>query len=152
MNKIEMEMNMSRKYIPLNCDDYIVGFGKDIFKISRFRELVVQEIREKLMRQTSNTQQQAQVTIIKLFKDMTIAEENLEINSIQFQFFQDCQLLTIGSKNWQTGKLKVQISISPQGKHADEIYIEFYPDDSDKLLPLDSLGNGSNNMKFSELY
>ncbi|WP_081462679.1 hypothetical protein [Trichormus azollae] len=34
-------------------------------------------------------------------------------------------LLRIGGKNWQKGKLKVKISISPQGQHADEVYMEF---------------------------
>ncbi|MFM2064729.1 MAG: hypothetical protein RLZZ507_4400 [Cyanobacteriota bacterium] len=149
MNKIEM--NMSIKHIPLNCDDYILSFAKDIFKVSRFREMIVREIREKLTRQ-AGISQQTQKSIITVFKDMTIGEENIEINSIQFQLFKDCQLLSIGSKNWQTGKLKVQISVSPIGKHADEIHMEFYPDKLDELLPLDNLVNGSKNMRLSGLY
>ncbi|WP_413173143.1 KGK domain-containing protein [Anabaena azotica] len=143
---------MNKKHISLNCDDDILSFQKDIFKINRLRELLIREIREKLMQPICNPQQQAQGAIIKSLKDIKISEEMIEINSIKFEFFKDCLLLRIGSKNWQNGKLKVQISISPQGKHTDEVYMEFYPDNLDELLPLENLQHISKNMNYSELY
>ncbi|AFZ59726.1 KGK family protein [Anabaena cylindrica FACHB-243] len=143
---------MNNKYIPLNCGDDILSLGKDIFKISRFKELVIREIRENLMLQTCNSEQQSQGSIIQLFKTVQVGEEVIDISNIQFQFFKDCQLLIRGNKNWQTGKLKVQISISPLGKQADEVYIEFYSDELDEPLTLENLPQISKNMTYSKSY
>lgn len=144
------QINMNNKYILLNCDDDILSLEKDIFKVSRFKELLIQKMREKLTLQLGNSQLQNQGTIIKCFKDMTIAEEFIEINSLEFQFFKDCQLLIISSKNWQPGKLKVEISISPIGKHKDEIRMEFYPNSWDEALPLENWQKSSKNMTYSK--
>ncbi|MGM3306988.1 KGK domain-containing protein [Anabaena sp. WFMT] len=143
---------MNNKYIPLNCEDDILSLGKDIFKISRFKELVIREIRENLMLQTCNSEQQSQGSIIQLFKTVQVGEEVININNIQFQFVKDCQLLIRGSKNWQVGKLKVQISISPLGKQADEVYIEFHSDKLDELLTLENLQHISKDMTYSKSY
>jgi hypothetical protein len=58
--------------------------------------------------------------------------------------------LRIGGKNWQKGKLKVKISISPQGQYTDEVYIEFYPDDLDELLALENLQHIAKNINYYE--
>ncbi|MEA5550288.1 KGK domain-containing protein [Anabaena cylindrica UHCC 0172] len=143
---------MNNKYIPLNCEDDILSLGKDIFKISRFKELVIREVRENLILQICNSEQRPQGSIIQLFKTVQIGEEVIDINNIQFQFFKACQLLIRGSKNWQTGKLKVQISVSPLGQQADEVYIEFYSDELDELLALENLQHISKNMTYSKSY
>lgn len=126
-------MTMIKKNIPLNSDKYIISLDNDIFKVSRFKDIVLQNIRQKLMMQIFNAQQESGGTIIKLFKQINIANENIEISTIEFTFLKDCQLLYTGSDIWHQGKLKVAISLSPIGKHADQIYLEFLPYSADEI-------------------
>ncbi|ADI63053.1 hypothetical protein [Trichormus azollae] len=77
---------MKKKHIFSNSDDGMLSLPKDFFKISRFRDLLLWEIRERLMQRIRNNQQQSQGAIIKSLAHMEIAEEMTEINSINLSF------------------------------------------------------------------
>jgi hypothetical protein len=122
-------------------DDDILSLAKDVFKISRLKELLIREIRSKLLLKFSELQEN-QGTIGQLFKQVKIGEELIETNRIQFQFVKDCELLSMNTKNWQQGKVKFTIYISPVSKQMDEVNVEFYPEIMDERQPLETMQNG----------
>ena len=132
---------MNSKFILLNCDDDVVLLEKDTFKVSRLKELCLQEIGNKFYRNIYNSQtKQPGLTIASFFNDISFGGESISFSEIQFISVKDCQLLKIGGKGWQKGKLKIQICrASSKGSH-HKVCLEFCPDEPiEQESPLDDL-------------
>jgi len=136
---------MNNKFIILDCDDDVVLFEKDTFKVSRLKELLNNQIQYKLDRQFFRTyykgiNSEPDGKVIDLLSKISLNSENIEIDEIQYNSLKDCQLLKIGGKEWQKGKLKIKICIYPEDQESDEVHLEFC---SDELIetesPLDDL-------------
>lgn len=122
---------MSDRFIPLDCDDDVVLLEKDTFKVSRLKELVIQQIVNKLnfCIYDSNTKQSGN-RLYSFFSSIPVAEESILFNEVQFIAIKDCQLLKLSGRCWQKGKLKIQICWqTPLHKTKIEINLEFCPNE-----------------------
>lgn len=138
-------MNENGKFTYVACDDDIISLSKDIFKTSRLKELLLRETRNKLLIKFSELQDN-QGTIGQLLKQVKLGEEVVETNKIHFQFVKNCELLSMTNKNWQKGKIHVNLHISPISKQMDEVNVEFYPETIDEAKPLETVQNGLQTM------
>ena len=136
---------MSDKFIPLDCDDDIIKIDKDSLTIGRLKELVIKGITEKSLNVGNN------VNIFlyqcnQFLGKFKIYDQNINVDHLQLQIVKDCQLLKIGGKGWQIGKIKIKISISPNGKYSTYVDLEFCPNEPEiPESPLDDLRQSLNN-------
>jgi hypothetical protein len=127
---------MNNNFTPLTCDDDVILFEKDTFKISRLKELLATDMNNKLYQKTHN----GQYSVINSFSKASIGQESIKVSEIQFHFLKSCQILRIGGKGWQKGKLKIQVSKSIINDNLDKVYLEFCPDEPDEPeSPLDDI-------------
>ncbi len=141
---------MSDKFISLECDDDVILFEKDSFKVNRLRELVYSELMKKLNQSLYSEKHQGRgYNVNQLFgEELLIVQEHIKLNEIEFKLksFKDCQILQIGAKGWKKGKLKILISISPINEKLNKIHLEFCPEEPETPeSPLDDLRQSLNN-------
>lgn len=132
---------MNPKFTLLDCDDDVVLLERETFKVSRLKELCLQEIRNKFYRNIYNSQtKQPDITVSSFFNHISFGGERIEFSEIQFNSVKDCQLLKIGGKGWQKGKLKIQIIVPPNLKNLTKVCLEFCPDEPiETESPLDDI-------------
>ncbi|HCF29146.1 MAG TPA: KGK family protein [Cyanobacteria bacterium UBA11049] len=132
---------MNSKFTPLNCDDDVILLERDTFTVGRFKELSNHEIRNKLnysINEGSNNRYSNSALVFS--SCISLGEQKISFTEIQFNSIKDCQILKIGSKGWQKGKLKINVCISPQGCHLDKVCLEFCPDELvEPESPLDDI-------------
>lgn len=132
---------MDNKFVLLDCDDDVVLFQKDTFKLGRLKEFIIREVRQKLNTNISSSQHQRYALYIySLLKKISFGEEVIDFSHFQYNSLKDCQLLQLSNmKGWQKGKLKIQIYICLNDK-SDKVCLEFYPDEPiEPESPLDEL-------------
>jgi len=137
---------MSNNFIPLDCDDDVVLFQKDTFKVSRLKDLLRRITSQRLDCYIHDHENKNLGQVDSFFRGVTIGEISISINEFQFHSTQDCQLLQLGGKGWQKGKLKIQISV-PQPTYTKgnknsvvNVYLEFSPDELEEPeLSLDDI-------------
>ena len=133
---------MDNKFVLLDCDEDMVLFEKDTFKVGRLKELGILKVRQKLDNYIydSKIQQRGQ-SITYFLGNIAVGEELIDFSHFQYNCVKDCQLLQLSSmKGWQKGKLKIQIHISVQYWWSDKVCLEFYPDEPiEAESPLDDL-------------
>ncbi|MBW4563163.1 MAG: hypothetical protein KME32_18840 [Mojavia pulchra JT2-VF2] len=130
---------MNNNFTPLNCDDDIILIATDSFTVSRLKELVIKGIRQKQPLSGNNTTLRTDL-LISHFQNFKIYERDIYLNEIKFQILEKCQLLKIGTKGWQAGEIIITLSISPNGKKKDDVYLEFCPDEPiEPESPLDDI-------------
>ncbi|MFQ4146390.1 KGK domain-containing protein [Chlorogloeopsis sp. ULAP02] len=127
---------MTDKFIPLDCDD-VVLLGKDTFKVSRLKDLVEQHIKQRLQRcvYESNSLEPG-VSIVELFSLISLAEHQINLNEIQYNYSINGYILRIGSQGWQKGKLKIEVCISVIDSNLNQVYLEFHPEEIIEHDPL----------------
>ncbi len=132
---------MNNKFTPLDCDDDVVLVQQDTFKISRLKELATNHIRKMLEGKIYDSQgKYLTQNNIDDFRYIPLGEHRMTSHEFRYNYTISCQLLKIGSKGWQQGKLQVQVIISPFKKEPDKVLLEFAPDQVDELeSPLDEL-------------
>lgn len=131
---------MNNNFTPLDCDDDIILIATDSFTVSRLKELIIKGIKGKQPLNCGNNVNVATTTLIYHFQNFKIYEQDISIDSMQFKVVKKCQLLKIGSKGWQAGEITITLSISPNGKKKDNVYIEFCPDEPlEPESPLDDI-------------
>ncbi|MTJ12108.1 hypothetical protein FJR11_05755 [Anabaena sp. UHCC 0187] len=136
---------MSDKFIPLHCDDDIIQISKDSLTVGRLRELVINGIRGKKSSYMGNNIDIYTRNCIDHLRDFKIYDQDIYVDDLQFQMLKDCQLLRIGGKGWQTGKIKIKMSISPMKKYSDYVDLEFCPNEPEiPESPLDDLRQSLN--------
>ncbi|HYW20410.1 MAG TPA: KGK domain-containing protein [Nodularia sp. (in: cyanobacteria)] len=120
---------MNNKFTLLDCDDDVVLFEKDTFKINRLKDLAKNYIRN-ILQQLSYDNQGKYLgkSILDNFKNIAIGKHKITSNEFRYSYTTTCQLLKIGSQGWQQGTLKIQVFISPLGEQLDEVLLEFAPD------------------------
>lgn len=123
---------MNNKFITLDCDDDVVLFQKDTFKVSRLKELVREQICSKWERHGAYdySTQKAETTIYEFLKQISVSQETIKIDEIKLNLIIDCQILKISGKGWQKGKLKIQIYISNVTTNKYTLCLDFCPNES----------------------
>lgn len=132
---------MHNTFEPLNSDNDVILLDKDTFKVSRFKELVSQKIKNKF---DTITKDNNRVFAIEFFTISIGNEATLDLNEIQWRnLYRDCQILKVGSKGWQKGKLRIKVYtkiLFPRENNTIQVCLEFCPDEPTvPESPLDDL-------------
>lgn len=137
---------MSDKFIQLNCDDDVIQIATDSFTVAKLKELVIIGILEKKPSYLGNNININTGNCIEYLGNFRIYYQDIHVDDLQLQITKNCQLLRIGCKNWQKGKIKIKMSISPRGKYSASVDLEFCPDEPEiSESPLDDLRKSLNN-------
>ncbi|ARV61633.1 KGK family protein [Nostocales cyanobacterium HT-58-2] len=121
---------MNEKFIPLECDDDVILLDKDSFKVSRLKELIEEEIRNKLQQHIYEyTSLYPGVSMLEFLSKLSIGQKKINLREIQHNYVTECQLLKVGGYSWQKGKLKIQICTSSVTPYHNKLYLEFCPDE-----------------------
>ncbi|WP_414621042.1 KGK domain-containing protein [Calothrix sp. CCY 0018] len=101
--------------ISLDCDDDVVLFEKDTFKVSRLKELMRREVIKETHFYHNHLGQTPK------FSAITIGEETVKFNYIKYEIIKDCQIIQVNNQGWQKGTLNIEICISTDVKKPDKI-------------------------------
>ena len=127
-------MNEQNFSISLDCDDDVVFFEKDTFKVSRLKELMIKEVRK------GTHYHHNRLGMIPKFRHFTIGEENINLNYIKFDTIRECQILQVNHKGWQKGKINIEVGISININKPDRVNLKFFPEQPIKPeSPLDDI-------------
>jgi hypothetical protein len=136
---------MEDRFKLLDCNEDVLTFSgpEQTFKLGNFRERVSQQFRSKLDNY-SGTEGFGFITV----EGRQIYSSNLIWKSTTI----DCEILRLGSKNWQKGKLRIQVSLervavanyypSRQRMEIQHVYLEFCseePEINQPESPLDDI-------------
>ncbi|MBE8967800.1 hypothetical protein IQ277_16520 [Nostocales cyanobacterium LEGE 12452] len=125
----------------------VLLFNQDTYIVSRFKELISENFRQKFYKKIDNTN----TTVSGIFQNLCINEVNFQAEDITWQSCREginCKILKVGSTNWQAGKLRIKVSteiISPLTykesiKLNIIVVLEFYPDNTNEPeSPLDDI-------------
>ncbi|OYD98617.1 hypothetical protein CDG77_04850 [Nostoc sp. 'Peltigera membranacea cyanobiont' 213] len=139
---VQSKIDMNNKLITLDCDDDVLLLQKDTFKVSRLKELVLQQICSKWENHGVHdySTQKAITSIPAFFQQLSFSQETIKIDEIKFNLVTDCQILKINGQGWQKGKLKIQIYISNATKDKYKLCLDFCSDEPDEPeSPLDDI-------------
>ena len=101
------------KFNPIECNDNdVISFGKNTFKIERITTAVNKSSNQALANQIKNILNAQKVNIQRTGSDSWFQEGS----DSWFQEGIDCEILTLGAKEWRKGKMKFKLSV--------EFYIE----------------------------
>ena len=100
-------MNDQNFSISLDCDDDVVLFEKDTFKVSRLKELMIKEVRK-----GTHVYSKHQRKNIPNFSGINIGEESFKFSYMIFEIIKDCQIIQANGKGWQKGKINIEVGIS----------------------------------------
>ena len=136
---------MEDRFNPLDCNEDVLTFSKpeQTFKLGNFRERVSQQFRSKLDSYSG----------IEGFGFISIEGRKIYSSNLIWKSTTiDCEILRLGSKNWQKGKLRIQVSLeraavanyppSSQNMEIQHVYLEFCSDEpeiSQPESPLDDI-------------
>lgn len=132
---------MNTIFEPLDSDDDVILLDNDTFTVSRFKDLLNQEINKKF----SVISKENQYVFSKSFFTLPIGNEvKIELHDIQWRnLSRDCKLLKVGSKGWQKGKLRIQADtkiFDYYYTNTVQVSLEFCPDEPTvPESPLDDL-------------
>ncbi len=113
---------MEEKFSLQNCDeDDVLSFGDDTFKVSKFKRAVKRAFGNDLGYQLNN--QLSSYHGIKIDGAILAPSGVNEPYGRWFNDGIDCEILQIGSKGWQKGKVRIKLSV--------EFYVE---EDSEQLV------------------
>ena len=136
------KVEINRRYEILDGDDDVLLLGQATFTVRRFKEIALSKF-DKIMRQACVAEtNQHQKAIIQWMQYLLIDEETKimggDINWKSPQEGIDCQILKIGSKGWQKGKLQIELNRSFQ--FGTQVCIKFCPDEPlEQKSPLDDI-------------
>jgi len=134
------------------ADDVLLLNNKDTFTVGRFKELVGIKFHEILYLYAESQPRRQRMT---LMQSLSISEETSTVirggdiswNSRQEGMF--CQVLKIGSKGWEKGKIKIEFNHSLQS-YQTQVCIKFCPDEPpEQKSPLDDIRQSEEYKKLS---
>ncbi len=148
------QVETNKKYEILDGDDDVLLLGQATFTVRRFKELAFSKF-DKIMNQTCVAEtNQREKGIIQWIQYLSINEETKimggDINWKSPQEGIDCQILKIGSKGWQKGKLQIEINKSLQSWKT-QVCIKFCADEPlEPKSPLDDIRQSEEYKKLLE--
>jgi hypothetical protein len=143
------KMEMNRNYEILDGDDDVLLLGQATFTVRRFKELAASKFRNILNNRIKDSSDNisTRMTELQINEETKIIGGEINWNSPQEGI--DCQILKIGSKGWQKGKLQIAINTNLQsGK--PQVGIKFCPDEPlEPKSPLDDIRQSEEYKKLS---
>jgi hypothetical protein len=121
----------------LDCDDDVLMLNKDTFTVGRFKELLRGDFKNKLILQFQFNNSYS--SVIDTLNNVSAGAVKCRLSDINWNSIQEGQILRIGSKGWQRGKIRVQITFV-SSSNTIEVALEFCPDEpTEPESPLDDL-------------
>ena len=149
MNK-KVEINSS--YEILDGDDDVLLLGQATFRVGRFKQLACSKFQQMLGTYVAETNQRDKM-IIQWMTELQINEEtkimagDIKWNSPKEGI--DCQVLKIGSKGWQKGKVQIEVNKNIKSGEV-QTSIKFCPDEPlEPKSPLDDIRQSEEYKKLS---
>jgi len=146
-------MEANQRYETLEgADDVLLLNNKDTFTVQRFKELVSNKFYRILC---LDVESQPRRQMMNLMSSLSISEEtktsicggDIKWNSAKKGI--DCQVLKVGSKGWEKGKIKIEVSQSFGGGQT-QVCIKFCPDEpAENKSPLDDIRQSEEYKKLS---
>jgi KGK domain len=147
----EFFFEINRRYETLDGDDVLL-LGKATFTVRRFKELVSSKFNKIMNQDCVAETNQREKGIIQWMQYLLIDEETKIMGIINWKSPQegiDCQILKIGSKGWQKGKLQIELNKSLQS-WKKQVCIKFCPDrPTEPISPLDDIRQSEEYKKLS---
>ena len=153
------QIKSNKNYEILDGDDDVLLLGKAAFTVRQFKEIASRKFSDIMLnnkqtiRQWTPQESPPVKSIIDWMQSLPINEETKimggDINWNSRQEGIDCQILKIGSKGWQKGKLKIEVNRSFQSGET-QISIKFCPDEPlEQKSPLDDIRQSEEYKKLS---
>ncbi|MEG4998111.1 KGK domain-containing protein [Microcoleus sp. B4-D4] len=141
---------IKRSYEILDGEDDVLLLGKATFTVRRLKELAASQFRKILDIRIKD----GLVDFSDMMRELQINEETQimggNINWKTSQQGIDCQLLKIGSKGWQKGKIQIEINGGLEFSGKTQTSIKFFPDEPPKQKsPLDDIRQSEEYKKLS---
>lgn len=136
---------MNDKFTPIDCNDDVLSFyhPEQTFKLGNFKEKIKNQFNTKLRDYSANEGIGFISVDSRHIYSMAVNWESITI---------DCELLRLGAKNWQKGKVRIQVGLerssnehyspSQQQVTLHHVSLEFCPDEIENPQsesPLDDL-------------
>ena len=141
---MDKELDVERVFRVLDGDKDVLLIGQDSFTVSKLKELVGQQLRETFLAQTSKNS-----CFMGSIAQVSVGTEKLALDHITWVSIREVELLRIGSKGWEKGKIRINGSLKPNSYVSGyvtyynglaQVDIEFSPDEPPKPeSPLDDL-------------
>ncbi|MEK0195594.1 KGK domain-containing protein [Microcoleus anatoxicus] len=152
--KMNEKIEAHKKYETLDGDDDVLLFNKATFTVRRFKELALSKFQKILNKACVAESNQHEKSIIQWMTELQIDEETIiyggNINWNTPQEGIDCQILKIGSKGWQKGKLQIEINKKFKAGRT-QVCINFCPDEPPgQKSPLDDIRQSEEYKKLLE--
>ena len=151
---MDEKVEINRSYETLDGDDDVLLLGQATFTIRHLKELAASKF-NKIMNQTCVAKtNQREMEIIYWMTELCINEETKimggDINWNSPQEGIDCQILKIGSKGWQKGKVQIEVNKNIKSGEA-QTSIKFCPDEPlEPKSPLDDIRQSEEYKKLLE--
>ncbi|MBE9164534.1 MULTISPECIES: KGK domain-containing protein [Microcoleaceae] len=147
------ELETNKNYAKLDGEDDVLLLGKATFTVRRFKELVARKFDYILLSIEAAENESRKKAIYYWMQSLSINEETTipagDINWSSPQEGIDCQILIIGAKGWQKGKLKIEVNRSFQSGKT-QTSIKFCPDlPNEPISPLDDIRQSEEYKKLS---
>jgi KGK domain len=150
---MDKKVEINRIYETLDGDEDVLLLGKSTFTIRHLKELAASKF-HKIMHQTCVAKtNQREMEIIYWMTELCINEETKimggDINWNSPQEGIDCQILKIGSKGWQKGKVQIKVNKNIKSGQT-QTSIKFCPDEPlEQKSPLDEIRQSEEYKKLS---
>lgn len=144
----------NQKYEELDGDDDVLLLGKATFTVRRFKELAASKFSEIIGIYVVQHGGARQGIIMQLMTELCINEETKimggDINWNSPKEGINCQVLKIGSKGWQKGKVQIEVNKNIKSGEA-QTSIKFCPDEPpEQKSPLDDIRQSEEYKKLLE--
>lgn len=149
-------IEFNQRYETLDgADDVLLFKHQTTFTVGKFKELVATKFNEKLSLEVQG-QSRHSSSIKDCIKDLWISTETStiisggDINWNSHKEGIDCQVLKIGSKGWEKGKLKIEVNKSFEPYGETQVCIKFCADEPpEQKSPLDDIRQSEEYKKLS---
>lgn len=120
---------MTESFIKLEQDNDIVMLGKDTFTVSRLKELMTENMRNRLFYEPNSNSSLTHC----LCQDLKITDKSIPLNLKEIRLVFppngiDGQLLQLNSGKWISGKIRFQVD-AVYGKTTVNVELEFAADE-----------------------
>jgi KGK domain len=134
---------MNNKFKLLECnDDDVVSFNGNLVKFAKFKRDLEKEFWEKrryLLTEENPHLHSSGKTRMSYLTNISLGECDLTINLSSAKEGKECEILRLGSKNWQKGRLRTQAFIGffpdTTEKAKIQFILEFSPDEPEITEP-----------------
>ncbi|MBD2606552.1 KGK domain protein [Scytonema hofmannii FACHB-248] len=131
---------MNNKFKLIGCnDDDVVSFNGKLLKFAKFKDNLEEEFQQKVNFLVEKNDKENAPKVLNLTR-LSLGECDLTINLSSAKEGKECEILRLGSKSWEKGKVRTQAFIeffptNTTEKAKINFTIEFSPDEPEITEP-----------------